>query len=69
MMKKEDTITRLARSLKVAGVDKETGITISLRLRRPGKAEQLIEWLEQNPSVTPEEICKKSRELAKRDPV
>ena len=62
----EETIKRLAYALKDAGVDKDTGVTISLRLRKPGKAELLLAWLEQNPTSTPEEICQKSREIAKR---
>lgn len=65
MTKKEETITRLAQLLKAADVDRDTALTVSLRLRKPGKAEQMIEWLEQNKVVTPEEICAKSREIAK----
>ena len=64
-MENEEIIKRLAYALKDAGVDKDTGVNISLRLRKPGKAEQLLEWMEQNKTATPEEICQKSREIAK----
>ena len=64
-MENKVIITELAKKLKMAGVDKETGITVSLRLRKPGKAEAMIDWLEKNRTATPEEICRKSRELAK----
>ena len=61
----EDTITRLARALKAADVDYDTALNISLRLRRPGKAEKLISWLEENKTATPEEISDKSAEIAR----
>ena len=65
-MKTEDTITSLFRHLKAAGVDGETALTISLRLRKPGKAEQMVKWLEQH-KATPKEICEKSREIAREN--
>ena len=64
-MKKEDTITRLAQLLKAADVDRDTALNVSLRLSKPGKAEQMIDWLEQHKAATPVEICVKSREMAK----
>ena len=64
-MENRETIRALAHSLRIAGVDQNTGLNVSLRLRRPGKAEQMIAWIEQNPEATPEKICEKSRELAR----
>lgn len=63
----EDTITRLARALKAVDVDRGTALNISLRLRKPGKAEEMISWLEQNKTATPEEICLRSRAIAKEE--
>lgn len=65
MMKKEETITTLARKLKEAGVDRDTALNVSLRLRNPGKAEKMIEWLVQNKTATPMEISDKSAEIAR----
>ena len=65
MVKQEETIKRLAQLLKDAGVDYDTAFITSLRLRRPGKAEQMIEWLERNRSATVEEICEKREEIAR----
>ena len=62
-MEQRDTIRELAHMLRLAGVDKETGITLSLMVRRPGGAEQLVEWLEMNPTASIEEICDKAREI------
>ncbi len=62
-MDKKDTIQELAHSLKLAGVDRDTALTISLRVRHPDGAEQLMAWIEQNPEATPIEICVKSREI------
>ena len=66
MMQSDDVITQLGRRLKAAGVDLETALTISLRVRRPGGAEQMIEWLDKNPGATLYEICVKSDEIGRR---
>jgi hypothetical protein len=66
MTEKEITIMKLARLLKSAGVDRDTALNISLRLRAPGKAEQMIEWLEAHKTATPEDISKLSSEMAMR---
>ena len=62
-MEKRDTIRALAHCLKLAGVDKTTALNISLRVRRPGGAEQMMAWIEQNPNATVGEICEKSSEI------
>ena len=67
MVKQGETIERLARLLKDAGIDYHTALITSLLLRHPGKAELMIEWLEKHKTATIEEIIKKRNELAKRD--
>ena len=62
-MMKHETIQQLARKLKQAGVDKETGVTLSLMVRRPGGAEQLMEWMEQNPAAPLQSLYDKAREI------
>ena len=64
-MTKQETIRKLAHKLKQAGVDKETGVTLSLMVRRPRGAEQLMAWIEQNPKAAHEEIFDKAREIHK----
>ena len=64
-MQQEKTIERLAQLLKDADVDYHTALITSLRLRHPGKAERMIEWLERHQTATVEEICKKREEIAK----
>lgn len=64
MTRKELTITKLAQLLKTAGVDKDTALNISLRLRHPGMAEQMIEWLDAHKESTPAEISQQSRKIA-----
>ena len=62
-MEQRDTIRELAHMLRLAGVDKETGITLSLMVRRPGGAEQLMDWMEMNPTASEADICDKAREI------
>ena len=58
-----DWITHLAGMLKAAGVDRDTALNISLRVRK--NPEQMIAWLEQHKSATSEEISDKSAEIQK----
>ena len=60
---KRETIRQLAHKLKQAGVDKETGVTLSLMVRRPGGADQLMNWMEQNPRAPLEALYDKAREI------
>ena len=62
-MTKNETIRQLAQKLKLAGVDKETRVTLSLMVRRPGGAEQLIDWMAQNPKAPLESLYDKVREI------
>jgi len=60
----EMTIQKLARELIEKKVDRETSVNISLRLETPSKMRQMIDWLQKN-NPTVNEICEKSREIAK----
>lgn len=62
-MEQKDTIRELAHMLRLAGIDKEDGITLSLMVRRPGGAEQLMDWMEMNPEASVEKIYEKAREI------
>lgn len=62
---KKATIRTLMQALKRAGMDGESAVTISLMVRRPGGAEQLMNWMSQNPKATHEEIFDKTREIHK----
>ena len=61
-MANRETVSRLAQLMKAAGVDRDTALNISLRLRHPGLADQLIDWMEKN-KATPVEICEKALEI------
>jgi hypothetical protein len=65
MEMKDTSIAQLATLMKAAGVDRETALTISLRVRKDEKRAQMIKWMEENPTATPPEICRKSREVAR----
>lgn len=58
-------IEHLARLMKAHGVDRDTALNVSLRVRKEEAREQMILWLEQNPTATPDEISQKSRDVAK----
>ena len=60
---KRETILQLAHELKQAGVDKETGVTLSLMVRRSGGAEQLMDWMERNPQAPLEALYNKAWEI------
>ena len=62
---KNETIRQLARMLKQAGLDKESGVTLSLMVRRPGGAERLMDWMSQNPNAAHEKLFAKAREIHK----
>lgn len=63
MTEKEISIKRLAILLKEAGVDRDTALNISLRVRKDTERAQMIEWLEDNSSATPIEISRISRTI------
>lgn len=63
MTEKEISIKRLAILLKEAGVDRDTALNISLRVRKDTDRAQMIEWLEDNRSATPIEISRISRTI------
>jgi len=62
---KRNTISELVHKLRLAGIDMETGITISLMLNQPGEAEQLMAWMDLNPEATVEDIGDKTLEIHK----
>lgn len=62
-MEDRSAIRELAKRLKAARVDQETGVSISLMVREGARREQLMAWMEENPQATPAEICKKARAL------
>ena len=63
MTAKEMSIRRLAILLKEAGVDRDTALNTSLRVRKATDRAQMIEWLEENRSATPIEISRMSRRI------
>ena len=63
MTEKEISIKRLAILLKEAGVDRDTALNISLKVRKDTDRAQMIEWLEDNRSATPIEISRMSRTI------
>ena len=65
MEEKRKTIRALAHYLKLAGVDRDTALNISLRVRRPGGAERMMAWMDLHPEATVDEICDKSGEIHK----
>ena len=65
MTEKEMSIKRLAVLLKEAGVDRDTALNISLRVRKDTDRAQMIEWLETNHSATPDEISEMSGTITK----
>lgn len=60
-----DAIKKLATILHSRGVDYDTGLNISLRVQF--STQRMIDWLEENPDASVEEMCQKSRELHKAD--
>ena len=56
-------IGELARLLKLAGVDKETALNISLMVRTQRNNRKMVAWMEANQEATAHEICKTAREI------
>lgn len=65
MNAKEATIIKLAQCLKNAGVDRDTALNVSLRLRSQGNAEQMIARMEKNTGVAVDDICRISRKISR----
>ena len=59
------SIEALGRMLKEKGMEMETAVNTSLRVRKGDKRERLMRWVEANPQVTVNDILEKSRELQK----
>ncbi len=59
-MDERQQIRRLALALKERGVDKESGVIISLQVRNGDKRDRLMSWMRENSSATPEEIMDKA---------
>lgn len=62
-MEERQEIRKLARALKARGVDKDSGVIISLQVRKDGKRDRLLQWMADNPEATPSEIMEKARLL------
>ena len=58
-----NTVKKLAKQLNAHKVSYETAIGIIVRVNAPPNANQMLEWLEQNPNATPKECCRMSRKL------
>ena len=54
-------ISALALLLKERGVDRDTALNISLRVRRDPS--EMVDWLNANPDASPEEICRQARRI------
>ena len=48
------------------GMDDETALTLSLRVRRAEHQPKMLQWLRENPDATPMEALRKSREIVGR---
>ena len=62
-MDEQQQISALAKKLKERGVDQQSGLIISLEMRKGNKRARLMQWMEDNPEATAEEIMEKSSEL------
>ena len=54
----------MARRLARLGVDMQTALTISCRVRRPEHEEEMLKWLRENPDADPMAAVLAAREIA-----
>ena len=55
-MEERQEIRKLAKALKARNVNEQTGVIISLQVRKDGKRDRLMRWMEENPDATADEI-------------
>lgn len=61
-----EAVREIFELLNRIGMDDETALTLSLRVRRAEHQPKMLEWLRANPDATPMEAVLKSREIVGR---